>query len=320
VKVSFSVEGVPLFDSDDYSGSIPPGGMAHVCANRALSGSPAWIADSNFHHTISAVVDPENFFDECVETNNEVTRGLDVYPRPLPNLALHKAVSVSSIESPGYEGSKAVDGNMATRWSSAFSDPQVLMIDLGQTAYVEDIMLYWESAYATEYYLRIAGADGAWRDVVHIADGDGGIDRISVGANANRIMVFGVHRATQWGYSLFEVVVNGGAAVAVDDQRIQTPVGCALQQCYPNPFNPTTRISYRVGRVVALSGSEGPATKVRLTVYDLLGREVAVLVDEPKRPGEYTVTWDAGGMASGVYVYRMTSENFNDSKRMILMK
>jgi len=129
-----------------------------------------------------------------------------------------------------------------------------------------------------------------------------------------------VHRATQWGYSLFEVVVNGGAAVAVDDQPIQTPVGCALEQCYPNPFNPTTRISYRVGRVVALSGSEGPATKVRLAVYDLLGREVALLVDEAKRPGEYTVTWDAGGMASGVYVYRLTSENFNDSKRMILIK
>jgi hypothetical protein len=84
-----------------------------------------------------------------------------------------------------------------------------------------------------------------------------------------------------------------------------------LEQNYPNPFNPTTTIRFTIAGVVALSGSEGPASKVRLAVYDLLGREVAVLVDEPKATGMYDVKWDATGIPSGVYyagVIRLTCE------------
>jgi beta-glucosidase len=324
-KVSFSLDGVPICYSDDYSDPIPPGGMALVCANRGYSGSNSWVADSSDHHTVLAIVDPENELDECVETNNELSRGLSVYPRPLPNLALHKAVSVSSIESPGYEETKAVDGNMATRWSSAFSDPQLLMIDLGQTSFLEDVLLYWEAAYAKEYYVRIAVGDGGWTDVAHVTNGDGGIDRIVVGANASRIMVFGVQRATQWGYSLFEVVVNGGAAVSVDDQRTQVPNACTLEQCFPNPFNPATSIGYSVGVVGLPAGQAGGqssvvSSNVRLAVYDMLGREVAVLVDERKQPGVYAATWNAAGMASGVYIYRLTTNNSTLCRSMVLLK
>jgi hypothetical protein len=76
------------------------------------------------------------------------------------------------------------------------------------------------------------------------------------------------------------------------------PLACTLLQNYPNPFNPSTKIGFRVWGL----GSAG----VRLAVYDVLGREVAVLVNENKEPGgDYTVTWNAGGMASGVYLYRL---------------
>jgi hypothetical protein len=68
-----------------------------------------------------------------------------------------------------------------------------------------------------------------------------------------------------------------------------------LQQNYPNPFNPSTRIQFTV------VNSQYTTVKV----FDLLGREVAVLVDEMKAPGTYEVSWDAGGLASGVYVYRL---------------
>jgi hypothetical protein len=59
---------------------------------------------------------------------------------------------------------------------------------------------------------------------------------------------------------------------------------------------------------------------VRLSVYDLLGREVAVLLNEKKEPGDYTVTWNAGGVTSGVYYYRLQAGNFFDVKKMILVK
>jgi hypothetical protein len=94
-----------------------------------------------------------------------------------------------------------------------------------------------------------------------------------------------------------------------------------LGQNYPNPFNPTTTIRFSVGGGGTRSGASGSGSEwVRLTVHDLLGREVAVLVNENKNPGEYTVTWDAGKMASGVYFYRLHAGSFLETKKMLVLK
>lgn len=83
-----------------------------------------------------------------------------------------------------------------------------------------------------------------------------------------------------------------------------------LYQNYPNPFNPTTTITYSV-----------PSTRyVSLKIYDVLGREVASLVDETTRPGTYTVTWDARGVASGVYFYRLKAGGFVETKKAVLLR
>jgi len=321
LKVAFGVNGIPVAVANDFTESIVPGGMALVCGNGAIAGANTWTAAVVGVNTVTAQVDPENFTDECVEGNNSLTSVLTVYEAPLPNLALRKAVSVTSVEGSGYEGKNAVDGNMGTRWSSAFSDPQVLMIDLGATYSIDDVVLYWEAAYAKEYYLRIADGNGPWVDVQHVTSGDGGMDRIVVGANASRIMVLGVQRATQYGYSLYEVVVNGGSATSAGGRREALPEGFALDQCYPNPFNPETKIGYRVSGGKDGSGVWGPGSSwVRLAVFDVLGREVAVLVNEPKDPGEYAVTFDAKGLPSGVYICRMTAATVNVTRNMILLR
>jgi hypothetical protein len=90
------------------------------------------------------------------------------------------------------------------------------------------------------------------------------------------------------------------------------PASFGLHQNYPNPFNPATTIGFGVSGL----GSRW----VRLAVYDLLGREVAVLVDEQKQPGEYMVTWDARGMASGMYVCRMQAGTFTQTRTMSLVR
>jgi hypothetical protein len=94
------------------------------------------------------------------------------------------------------------------------------------------------------------------------------------------------------------------------EQQSSTPASFTLLQNYPNPFNPATVVRYQL----PVAGS------VRLVVYNLIGGEVAVLVNEKKEPGSYAVTWDASGMASGVYLYRIQSDNFVQTRRMILMK
>jgi len=88
----------------------------------------------------------------------------------------------------------------------------------------------------------------------------------------------------------------------------------ALIGAYPNPFNPTTRIRYTVA-----SGS-GTLRHVTLTVHDLLGRELAVLVNEALEPGSYEATFDARGLPSGVYICRLRSGASAESAKLVLMR
>jgi endo-1,4-beta-xylanase len=116
-------------------------------------------------------------------------------------------------------------------------------------------------------------------------------------------------------YSLTADFTTGDQIEAVHDAD-ELPPAFALYQNYPNPFNPATVIRY------AIRGARGwglGTSYVRLVVFDLLGREVAVLVNELKQPGTYTVTWDAGGVASGVYFYRLQAGSFVDVKEMLLV-
>jgi hypothetical protein len=100
------------------------------------------------------------------------------------------------------------------------------------------------------------------------------------------------------------------------------PSRTELMQNYPNPFNPKTGIRYQVSGVrEAGSGGLGlGASNTKLVVYDLLGREVAVLVNEKKSPGTYEVHFDGSGLASGVYIYRLMAGSFVQSRTMLLVK
>jgi hypothetical protein len=97
-------------------------------------------------------------------------------------------------------------------------------------------------------------------------------------------------------------------ALAVENGVL--PRTFALEQNYPNPFNPLSTIEYRVAE----------QTRVTLTVYDLLGRTVATLVDEERAPGIYASTFDASGLASGTYLYRLTAGRFTETRKMMLVK
>jgi photosystem II stability/assembly factor-like uncharacterized protein len=95
------------------------------------------------------------------------------------------------------------------------------------------------------------------------------------------------------------------------------PEQMQLEQNYPNPFNGLTHIGYSVG---VASGQSPVVSLVRLVVYDLLGRDVAVLMDEEKAPGSYSVQFNASGLASGVYVYRLSTSNGTLSRKMLLLR
>jgi hypothetical protein len=96
------------------------------------------------------------------------------------------------------------------------------------------------------------------------------------------------------------------------------PGGFLLMQNYPNPFNPTTVVRFQVP---ARSGVEWPVVvRVRLTVCDVLGREVAVLTNEVLQPGSHEVTWNAAGFAGGVYFARMTAGSYTATRKLVLVR
>ena len=103
---------------------------------------------------------------------------------------------------------------------------------------------------------------------------------------------------------------NNGGVVPVLEAPPAVPVRTTLGQNYPNPFNPTTRIEYRIAE-------SGPVT---LKVYNVLGGEVATLVNGVKPPGIYEVTWDAAGFASGVYFCRLETSTTVQTRQIVLLR
>jgi hypothetical protein len=106
-----------------------------------------------------------------------------------------------------------------------------------------------------------------------------------------------------WRRPLSEVTI-------VEENLIEAPSSYILSQNYPNPFNPSTTIRYSVPQL----------SKVVIKVYDILGNEIATLMDEEKSVGTYEITWNAENLPSGVYFYQMRAGDYVNTKKMILLK
>jgi hypothetical protein len=110
-------------------------------------------------------------------------------------------------------------------------------------------------------------------------------------------------------------VINGTVygdttKVGVEDKVDPVATTFNLEQNYPNPFNPSTVISYRLP----------VSSNVTLKVYDVLGNEVATLVNEEKQPGNYEVEFNASNLPSGIYFYKLQAGDYNQTKKMVLLR
>ncbi len=103
---------------------------------------------------------------------------------------------------------------------------------------------------------------------------------------------------------------TAGEIIGIQKIGAIVPQHYYLHQNYPNPFNPTTKIKFDVPKL----------SNAKLVIYDVLGREVATLVNEQLKPGSYEVEWDGSKYASGIYFYQLVSEQFIQTKRMVLIK
>ena len=111
---------------------------------------------------------------------------------------------------------------------------------------------------------------------------------------------------------------NGGISKYTGQIGIQTissevPEKFSLSQNYPNPFNPSTTIKFMIP-------ASSSVAQTFLNVYDILGREVTTLVSQQLSPGTYEVNWDASNYPSGLYFYKLTTGDYTETRKMIMLK
>jgi hypothetical protein len=165
---------------------------------------------------------------------------------------------------------------------------------------------------------RIYGTDflyADWPIPVNLSYSDadlktGGTDGLPIGD----LNWFPTEKATfnvnkvEYDNAILDALENGGSDVEVVGSCI--PTNYTLAQNYPNPFNPTTSITFTIPK----------AGNVTLKVYDMLGKEVATLVNGYKTAQSYKVEFDGASLSSGVYLYTLSTDNFTQTKKMVLMK
>jgi hypothetical protein len=129
-------------------------------------------------------------------------------------------------------------------------------------------------------------------------------------SNVKFLKLFTTQSSQQKGYSLYEFEVYRPALMSVDDTK-PMPSGFNLYQNYPNPFNPETIIAYQIPEFCY----------VEIKVYDILGREVATLVNKEQNAGTYETRFSmANGLSSGIYLYRIKAGDFFQTKKMTILK
>ena len=173
----------------------------------------------------------------------------------------------------------------------------------------KEIMLNWKtetevSNYGFEIQRRTFG-DTEWTRIGFVA-GNGNSNSPKHYSFTDSHPVNG----SRFNYRLKQIDTDGNYEFSNVIEAEIIPGEYVLNQNYPNPFNPVTKITYQISK----------ESKVVIKVYDILGTEVASLVNETKNPGYYEVEFNGINLTSGTYIYRMTAGDYVETKKMILMK
>jgi hypothetical protein len=180
----------------------------------------------------------------ALTASDDVT--LTVNPAATVNLALLKPVTVSSIEAVGTPGSAAVDGVATSRWSSVFSDPQWLYVDLGATYSISQVKITWEAAYGRDYVVEVSPNASAWSPLRTVTGNTALVnDLTGLSGSGRYVRVYGTTRGTPYGYSIYELEVYGTAAGArTAAPESITPILAEEDPVffYPNPAHDVLRI------------------------------------------------------------------------------
>lgn len=169
-------------------------------------------------------------------------------------------------------------------------------IDVISASQNDDKVAWYENDGDQSFTTHVITTDADFVQKVFAADvdSDGDIDVLSASANDNKIAWY----------------ENSLITTSVEAEGVTTPAEFSLLQNYPNPFNPTTTIAFSLPQ----------SSFITLKVYNLLGSQVATLLEAYKPAGQHTVSFDASALASGLYYYTLTAGDFKQSRKMLLLR
>jgi hypothetical protein len=193
---------------------------------------------------------------------------------------------------------------------SATLNEAVIHSGTGEGTYFSKDVEVWTSADGSNYSMAASGV------LQNSSNTSVTLDLEETTARKVKLVITSGYRADYWELGEFEVYGFFGVTPVEDSEFIPSEFG--LAQNYPNPFNPVTHIQYSVPAVG--SGHAPSIHSVTLKVYDMLGKEIAVLVDEEQYPGEYEVMFNASNLSTGIYLLQLRVGNFMDYRKMMLIK
>jgi murein tripeptide amidase MpaA len=181
-----------------------------------------------------------------------------------------------------------------------------------------EVKLSWQTATETNNsgfeILRCAQNDRVWR-VIGFANGYGTTTESKSYLFNDESVISG-----SYDYRLKQIDFDGTFTYsAFVEVEVTAPNAFSLEQNYPNPFNPSTKIKFTIPQTVIASETK-QSQFVTLKVYDILGNEIATLVNEEKTAGSYEVEFDGSDLTSGIYFYQLIAGQFSETKKMILLK
>jgi len=187
---------------------------------------------------------------------------------------------------------KIDESSTAIRWDFGHSDEGTKRLEDGSISISQNTISV--RSYEITSFIGIGYSLGENIGIVSIGSSEGG------GGTIEKLIYFRDHLGTEY-----------GEAVHVSTPiPIEIPQRAALLSNYPNPFNPSTTIPYELNQ----------STEVRLEVYDMLGRRVALLVNETRQAGRHNAVFDSGNLSSGVYIARLVTGEQVFSRKMVLVK
>jgi len=244
---------------------------------------------------------------------------------PCTNIALNKTATASNSKSSNTPD-KAVDGSTSTYWRSSSGGTQWWQVDLstGTLSYSQFTIKWKSSRHAKDYEIRVSTSSSftTYTTVYAKTGGTGGTETITLTGNPRTERYVRLHmtkvNSSYYGVNEFEVcgfssvapLTKNNASDAAEATAAAIPDEMALQQNYPNPFNPSTTIRFDLPE----------AAQVTLKVLNLLGQEVATLVEGWQPAGTHAVVFNAANLPSGAYFYVMQAGEVRQVRRLTLMK